>query len=86
MPYLDRVAHRPLRIHLELRAALHPRLALARQLCGRLRIVWQQLQKSFEAVGVVPEAGRELPQQRPEFFLEVEQARGQKVGQRSFNV
>src|SRR6202011_343632 len=86
IPDFHGMAHRPVRIDFELRPALQPRIALARQGRSLLRTAGQEVQKSLEALAVIFEVGRELPQYRTELFLQVEYTRGQEIGERHLDV
>jgi len=64
----------------------HALMATARQFQRLPCVVRQQAEKSLDQVGVVAEAGRKPPQERPELFPQIEDARGEHTGQRRFDV
>jgi hypothetical protein len=50
--------------------------------CGGVGVSREESEELFERIGLELEIGRELPQDRPEFGAECEQAGGEEVGQR----
>ena len=70
----DGVAKPSRHVDLGKRASFQFIVVLVREGCRGASIARQQMEKFFEPVGVKPEARRQLPENRPEFLAEREQA------------
>jgi len=74
MPDFHGMSQGPLGVDFELDALGHPVIMLARDCSRFLGVVRQQLQKSLEPLRIEFEVGRELPQDRSQLLLQVEQS------------
>jgi len=86
MPYLDGVAQPAIAIDREPCATFHMEVASARQFQGGFGIARKEVEKSREHVMVIFEVGRELPKQRPEFFVQLEHAGCEEIRQRYLDI
>jgi hypothetical protein len=64
------------------RAPLHPFVVAMGQQQGLLGVVRQQPEKMLEALALVAEVGRKLPQDRTQLLAQIEQPRCKKIRQR----
>ena len=82
MANLDGVADGLALAGLGVGAALQAVVVLFGQGGGGVGVAWEQGEELFERIGLELEVGRELPEDRPEFGAEGEQAGGEEVCQR----
>src|SRR5207237_65470 len=86
MADLDRVPQWPLFFDLGPGAAGEPMVMPLGQGRGGLGVARQQREERIELLFVEAEARRELPEQRPELFLQPQHSLGEKIGERRFDV
>jgi len=86
VPDFNRMAHRALCVDIQLRSAFHPVVVIPCDGRGLFSIVRQQLEKRLKSLRLEREVGRELPEDRPQLLLQVENAGRQEVGQRRLDV
>src|SRR6202043_931395 len=86
MAYLYRVAERARLACGKSCTPLHPRRSLAHERTCGSGIMGKQFQKRRHAFPVVFEVGRKLPKNRPELTAQIEEARGQEIRERLFDL
>src|SRR5271155_6274105 len=68
------------------RARFQPVVVTTRELSGGFRIARKQFEKRFEALAVVFEIGRQLPEDRTKRPAETQNSRGEEIGERDVNI
>src|SRR5690606_19065580 len=86
VPNLDRVSQGPIRVDGQTHSTLHSLVALASQTQCARRVLRQPLEECAHALGIESELRWKLPQNGPELVPQMEDARGEEVGQRRLHV
>ena len=85
MPNFDRVPDRPCDVDLRKGAGFQFVVVFFREVCGRLRVARQQIEKRIQTAGVETEIGRQLPENWSKLFAQSEHARRKEVRERDLD-